>query len=177
MAPLDPMHHHPHSSLLDLSTRRPRCRPPLRLHPGRSQTPRLPLRHVLLRLLRPTLLQRRPALLLPRDPPRRDPMAPHELYPADQEVLTGTHMDLRPISGQFHDLHCTYEWLRLIRALAEGRPLDRKLSKFEHSHHCSGKLLEKDKTGRNETRDQTANLLFGRCGLTAEKMYAYGTKE
>ena len=93
------------------------------------------------------------------------------------EVLRGIHTDLRPISGQFHDLHCTYEWLRLVRALAEERPLDRKLSRFEHSRHCSGKLLERDKTGRNETRDQTASLLFGRCGLTAEEMDAYGTRD
>ena len=94
-----------------------------------------------------------------------------------EEVLEGIHTDLRPISGQFHDLHCTYEWLRLISALAEERPLDRKLSKFEHSHHCSMNLLEKDKSHRNETATQTASLLFGRCGLTAELMYAYGTKD
>lgn len=94
-----------------------------------------------------------------------------------EEVLEGIHTDLRPISGQFHDLHCTYEWLRLIKALAEGRPLDRKLSKVEHSHHCSMNLLQKDKSQRNETATQTASLLFGRCGLTAELMYAYGTKD
>ena len=93
------------------------------------------------------------------------------------EVLEGIHTDLRPISGQFHDLHCTYEWLRLIRALAEERPLDRKLSKFEHSHHCSMNLLEKDKSNRNETATQTASLLFGACGLTAELMYDYGSKD
>ena len=64
-----------------------------------------------------------------------------------------------------------------MRALAEERPLDRKLSKFEHSHHCSKKLLEKDKTGRNETAHQTANLLFGECGLTARLMDEYGRKD
>lgn len=93
------------------------------------------------------------------------------------DVLTGDHWSLRPISGQFHDMHCTYEWLRLIRALAEERPLDRKLSKFEHSHHCSTRLLEKDKSYRNETATQNAQLLLGRCGLTADEMYAYGTKD
>ncbi|KAB8072071.1 hypothetical protein BDV29DRAFT_158907 [Aspergillus leporis] len=94
---------------------------------------------------------------------------------ATSEVLEGIHTDLRPISGQFHDLHCTYEWLRLIRALAEERPLDRKLSKFKHSHHCSMNLLQKNKMGRNETATQTASMLFGRCGLTADLMYEYGT--
>lgn len=94
-----------------------------------------------------------------------------------EEVLKGIHIDLRPISGQFHDLHCTYEWLRLIWALAEERPLDKKLSKFKHSHHCSTNLLAKDKSGRNQTAHQTANILFGSCGLTAELMYAYGTKD
>ncbi|KAJ5729340.1 uncharacterized protein N7483_003848 [Penicillium malachiteum] len=92
------------------------------------------------------------------------------------EVLTGTYIDLRPTSGQFHDLHCTYEWRRLIRALANERPLDKKLSEFEHSYHCSHKLLQKDKTHRNETSGTTANLLFGSCGLTAEEMYRFGTK-
>ena len=94
-----------------------------------------------------------------------------------EEVLEGIHTDLRPISGQFHDLHCTYEWRRLVRALAEERPLDRKVSKFEHSHHCSMNLLEKVKSYRNETATQTASLLFGRCGLTADLMYEYGTKD
>lgn len=92
------------------------------------------------------------------------------------EVLEGNHIDLRPISGQFHDLHCTYEWLRLIRALAEERMLDRKLARYVHSHHCSMNLLQKDKTGRNETATQTASMLFGRCGLTADQMYAYGSE-
>jgi hypothetical protein len=95
---------------------------------------------------------------------------------ATSEVLEGNHIDLRPITGQFHDLHCTYEWLRLIHALAEKRPLDTKLSRNEHSYHCSERLLRKDKTHRNETRDTTANMLFGKCGLTAAQMYAYGTR-
>ncbi|KAF4618423.1 hypothetical protein G7Y89_g14881 [Cudoniella acicularis] len=93
-----------------------------------------------------------------------------------EEVLEGIHIDLRPTSGQFHDLHCTYEWARLIRALAEKRPLDTKLSRNVHSYHCSQKLLEKDKTHRNETRDTTANMLFGRCGLTQDQMYEYGAR-
>lgn len=94
-----------------------------------------------------------------------------------EEVLEGIHAHLRPISGQFHDLHCTYEWLRLIRALAEERPLDRKMSDCKHSHHCSLNLLQKDKSQRNETATQIAELGFGRCGLTAKSMYAYGTKD
>lgn len=90
------------------------------------------------------------------------------------DVLTGNHWSLRPISGQFHDLHCTYAWLRLIRALAEERPMDWKLLKFEHSQHCSKRLLEKDKSYRNETATQNAQLSIGRCGLTPGLMYAYG---
>jgi hypothetical protein len=92
------------------------------------------------------------------------------------EALEGIHIDLRPISGQYHDLHCTYEWLRLIRALAEKRPLDWKLSKFAHSSHCSKRLLDKDKSGRNETATTPTNILFGSCGLTADQMHEYGTK-
>ena len=37
---------------------------------------------------------------------------------ATEDVLEGIHAHLRPISGKFHDLHCMYEWLKLIRALA-----------------------------------------------------------
>ncbi|KAL8750569.1 MAG: hypothetical protein Q9184_006378 [Pyrenodesmia sp. 2 TL-2023] len=94
------------------------------------------------------------------------------------DVLTGDHWSLRPISrpisGQFHDLQCTYAWLRLIRALAQERPMDEKLLKFKHSQQCSMSLLEKGKIHRNETAIQPAELSLGRCGLTAGLMYAYG---
>lgn len=93
---------------------------------------------------------------------------------ATDDVLTGQHWSLHPTSGQFFDLQCTYEWLRLIRALAEERPLDRKLSDLKHSHQCSTRLLDKDKSHRNETATQKAQLGIGRCGLTADSMYAYG---
>ena len=38
-------------------------------------------------------------------------------------------------------------------------------------------LLQRDKSQRNETATQIAELGVGRCGLTAELMYASGTKD
>ena len=93
------------------------------------------------------------------------------------EVLEGNHLELRPVSGHYHEWHCTYEWLRLIRALAERRPLDKKLAESSHGHHCSMTLLVKDKAWENETVTRRNQLRFGRCGLTAETMYAYGSKD
>jgi hypothetical protein len=94
---------------------------------------------------------------------------------ATSEVLAGIHMNLFTTTWNFHDLHCTYEWQRLIRALAEKRPLDKKLSQNTHSYHCSEKLLERDKTARMGSGSE-ANLLFGACGLTADEMHKFGAR-
>ena len=89
------------------------------------------------------------------------------------EFLECKYENLWTTTYNFHDLHCTYEWTRLLQALAQKRPLDKKLSEYSHSYHCSQKLLEKDKSNRNGSE---ANMLFGSCGLTAEQMWEYGTR-
>ncbi|KAI4170045.1 MAG: hypothetical protein LQ346_008904 [Caloplaca aetnensis] len=99
----------------------------------------------------------------------------HSPLPTD-DVLTGNYWDLRPISGHFGDLGCTYTWLRLIRALAEERPMDGRLLEFEYAQHCSTSLLDMDKSNRNnETAAQTVQLSFARCGLTAGLIDVYGS--
>jgi hypothetical protein len=85
------------------------------------------------------------------------------------DVLKGNHTVLRS-AWEFHSLHCTYEWQRLIRALAFQRPLDRKLANFGHSHHCSQGLLKEHKKDDEGKTSTTLILWFGDCGLTAEEM-------
>ena len=71
-----------------------------------------------------------------------------------EEVLEGTHIDLRPITGQFHDLHCTYEWGRLFGALAKKRLLDTKLSRNVRSYHCSLLSLLREVTEKGQNCSQ-----------------------
>lgn len=111
-------------------------------------------------------------------------------------------MELRPVAGHYHEWHCTYEWLRLVWALAEGRPLDKKMAETGHGWHCGVTLLGKEggwgrwvgrggngevggsgwgigmaKGGENETETRRNLLRFGTCGLTAEVMYGYGSRD
>jgi hypothetical protein len=96
----------------------------------------------------------------------------NETFLPTREVLTGMHSHLTTTTGLFHDLHCTYEWLRLLLALAEKRPLDVKLAKTGHGHHCSMNLLAK---GKNYSAGpSSAHMLYGHCGLTAELMHEWG---
>lgn len=88
-------------------------------------------------------------------------------------VLQGTHERLDTESTYFQDLHCTYEWRRLIRALAEKRPLDKKISELEHAQHCSKRFLRKNQT--DVISYTHAGINYEVCGLTAERMREYAT--
>jgi hypothetical protein len=87
------------------------------------------------------------------------------------EVLQGNHIELRAKS-EFHQLHCLYEWQRLIRALAYRRPLDFKLGDFHHAHHCSRGLLQENTKDVADGGPTSLRLIvwFARCGMTAEEM-------
>jgi hypothetical protein len=87
------------------------------------------------------------------------------------EVLQGNHAELRAKSD-FHQLHCLYEWQRLIRAVAFHRPLDFKLGDAGHAHHCSRGLLQENTKDVSEGGVTSLRLIvwFARCGMTAEEM-------
>ena len=87
------------------------------------------------------------------------------------EVVEGKHMNTFA-TPKFHEVHCIYEWRRLIRALAEKRPLDKKLAEYTHSRHCSHIILKKDKSGYPPRTE--VNIMFGTCGLTPDEMFEYG---
>ena len=100
--------------------------------------------------------------------------------PAD-EVMRGMNPTLETDSGYFHALHCTYEWERLVMALAEGRPLDWKVSSNGHSWHCSQNFLKRFDRRRSPPESMKgmkgtgAIMDFGQCGLSSEDMYKLGT--
>ncbi|KXT09556.1 hypothetical protein AC579_9550 [Pseudocercospora musae] len=93
-----------------------------------------------------------------------------------EEAIQGTHMVLKTDSAYYHELHCTYEWERLIMALAEGRPLDQKLASNGHSWHCSKYFLDLHRHKRT-LNGTIAGILFNPCGLTGTEMYRLGSWE
>ncbi|KIW35713.1 uncharacterized protein PV07_02395 [Cladophialophora immunda] len=94
----------------------------------------------------------------------------NETLTVDQ-VLTGNYSHLRAKSD-FHQLHCVYEWQRLIRSLSFGRPLDFKDGDFGHAHHCSMGLLQPQTKDVSDGGPTYLELIvwFARCGMTADQM-------
>ncbi|KAH8819348.1 hypothetical protein F5884DRAFT_760312 [Xylogone sp. PMI_703] len=40
-------------------------------------------------------------------------------------------------TNEFHRMHCGYSWMKMHRALKEGRRIDRGLSYYKHTLHCA----------------------------------------
>lgn len=67
-----------------------------------------------------------------------DPGGRHEL--SRQDVQDGTH-DFLFVSWEYHLVHCVYMWRKLHRAIEVGGIVDSYVGNYNHTMHCSKKLL------------------------------------
>jgi hypothetical protein len=87
-----------------------------------------------------------------------DPEGKHEL--SQQDVQDGTH-DFLFVSWEYHLVHCAYMWRKLHRAIEIGGIVDSYVGNYNHTMHCSEKLLV-DGVDRQE-RNTIIQIKYPEC--------------
>lgn len=55
------------------------------------------------------------------------------------QASTG-HINALWVRNDYHGAHCVYVFHKMAKALAEGKPVNRRMRQMVHTHHCSGSI-------------------------------------